>query len=121
MIIPFHVNILLFISGVIGVGIGWRHASYSAVVGEMSKKYPEMDSTYFSLANSLANGGSALGLFLTGRIYAMVGQYWVVFLIMAIINNFGLIPFLAMKSEDYEIKKRTFRTAIFAAAARRSH
>ena len=105
MLIPFDVSILLLIAGTIGVGIGWRHASYSAVIGEMSKKYPEMDSTYFSLANSLANGGSTLGLFITGQIFAIVGQYWVVFLIMAIVNNFGLIPFMLLKSEDYEIKR----------------
>jgi PAT family beta-lactamase induction signal transducer AmpG len=106
MLISFDVTILLFIAGAIGVGIGWRHASYSAVVGEMSKKYPEMDSTYYSIANSLANAGATLGLFITGRIFALLGSYFIVFLLMAIINNFGLIPFLLIKSEDYEVKDR---------------
>jgi PAT family beta-lactamase induction signal transducer AmpG len=105
MLIPFDAIILLFIAGGIGVGIGWRHASYSAVVGEISKEYPEMDSTYYSLANSLANLGSTLGLFITGRIFAIVGSYWIVFLLMAVVNNFGIIPFLLINKDDYESKK----------------
>ncbi|TFF95548.1 MAG: MFS transporter [Promethearchaeota archaeon] len=106
MIIPMVWFILLLIACFTGLGMGWRHSSYSAVLGELAKRYPEMDSTYFSLANSFVNVGTVLGLSVIGLIFEQTGSFIIGFLAMALFNNLGLLPFLLLKSEDYELKKR---------------
>jgi MFS family permease len=105
MIIPTFWIILLFFAAMTGVGMGWRHSAYSAVLGELSKRYPEMDSTYFSIANSFVNIGTAVGLTVIGIVFEQTGSFIIGFLLMAIFNNLGLFPFLLLKSKDYELSK----------------
>jgi len=105
MLIPTTWQILLFISTIVGLAVGWRHSSYAAVVTEISKQHPEMDSTYYSICNAFANLGSSLGLSFTGIILRLTASYLTVFLFIAIISNLGLIGFILLSSKDYEHKK----------------
>ena len=104
MLLSAHVVYLLILGVFIGVGMGWRHASYSAVAGEMSKKHPEMNSTYLSICNSFSNIGGTLGLALAGFLFASTGSYLFLFVFLALIQNIGIFPFLAMDKMDYEYK-----------------
>lgn len=105
MLIPINWPILLFFSTIVGLAVGWRHSSYAAVVTEISKQHPEMDSTYYSICNAFANLGSSLGLSFTGIILRLTASYLTVFLFIAIISNLGLIGFILLSSKDYEHKK----------------
>jgi MFS family permease len=105
ILVDTEIIILLIFAGIIGVGLGWRHSSYSAVVGEMSKQHPEMDSTYFSICNSFANLGNSIGLAITGIIFVLTGgSYAFIFFFIAMIQNLGVIPFLLLEPKDYEFK-----------------
>lgn len=105
MLIDTSVFGLLIFAFVTGTAMGWRHSSYSAVVGEMSKYHPEMDSTYFAWVNSLTNFGSVIGLVLAGIIFAKFGTYYAVFVVMAFVQLITLVPFAFMDPQHYEIKK----------------
>ena len=104
MTIETIIPVLVFFGVLIGVALGWRHSGYSAVVGEFSKKHPEMDSTYFSICNSFTNAGSVLGLLITGIIFDMTASFAIVFIFMAFFSNLGLIAFKMMDPADYEYK-----------------
>jgi len=110
LLIPATWTLLLFFTVLIGFALGWRHSAYAAVVGQLAKKHPEMDSTYLSIANSFTNFGATLGLLLTGIIFQIFGSYAMLFVFLAIISNVSLIPFLAIDAEDYEHKSE--KTAI---------
>ena len=113
-LIPTIVPILIFFAFLIGSSAGWRNSSYSAVVGQISTLYPEVDSTYYATCNSFVNIGTVIGLQLTGILFsALEGLstytiYAIIFIFMAIISNIGIIPFLTMDSKEYELsdKKR---------------
>ena len=102
MLIPTHWTILLFFTVIIGLALGWRHSAYSAVVGQYAKKHPEMDSTYLSVANSFTNFGATVGLLITGLIFELFFSYMMLFIILAILSNLTIIPFLFMNIADYE-------------------
>jgi len=102
--LPFQIIILLIIACMIGIGMGWRHSSYSAVLGEMAKEYPELNSTYYSIANSFVNFGTIIGLSIVGLIFEQTASFILVFIIMAIASNFGLLPFLLIDKDEYELK-----------------
>jgi MFS family permease len=104
MIIPVEWPILLFFSSLIGFAVGTRFSAYSPIVGEYSKRHPEMSGTYFSICNSFANFGSIAGIALTGMIFGMTLNFWSIFLFMAIISNLGLIALMTMDPKDYESK-----------------
>jgi MFS family permease len=104
LLIPATWELLLFFTVIIGVALGFRHSAYSAVVGQLAKKHPEMDSTYLSIANSFTNFGATLGLIITGLIFQIFGTYAMLFIFLAIISNVSLIPFWAIDAEDYEHK-----------------
>ncbi len=106
LLIPATWELLLFFTIIIGVALGFRHSSYSAVVGQLAKKHPEMDSTYFSIANSFSNFGATLGLIITGLIFQVFGTYAFLFIFLAIISNVSLIPFWAINAEEYEHKTK---------------
>ncbi len=110
--VPFDVWILLLISNLVGVGMGWRHSSYSSCLGQVAKEHPEMISTYFSIANSFVNVGTVLGLTIIGIIFDATLSFVFVFIFMAIISNLGLFPFLLIDKNTYELeKKKTARKA----------
>ena len=102
MLIPTHWTVLLFFSVIIGIALGWRHSAYSAVIGQYAKNHPEMDSTYLSVANSFTNFGSTVGLLITGLVFEIFFSYTMLFIILAILSNLTIIPFLFMKKADYE-------------------
>ena len=104
MLIPVPSPVLLFFSCLIGFAIGYRHSAYSPIVGQYSKRHPEMSGTYFSVANSFANLGSTLGIALTGIIFGITLNFWSIFLFMAVMSNFGLIGLMTMDPADYENK-----------------
>jgi len=99
-------DILFFIFAfIIGITSGWRHSSYSAVIGEIAKKHESARATYFALCNSFTNLGTTLGLTLAGLILDLTGEYVMVFIIMALLQTITLLPFFVMEKEEYELKK----------------
>jgi len=108
--IPFNVLILLVIANIVGVGMGWRHSSYSSCLGQVAKEHPEMISTYFSIANSFVNVGTVLGLLIIGIIFDATLSFVFVFIFMAIVSNLGLFPFLLIDKNSYELEKKLSRS-----------
>ena len=106
VVVPFEVGILLVIANVIGIGLGWRHSSYSSILGQISKDHPEMISTYFSIANSFVNVGTVIGLMVIGIVFEISLSFTFVFIFMAIVSNLGLIPFLLLDKKDYELDRK---------------
>ncbi|MBY9006914.1 MAG: MFS transporter [Candidatus Lokiarchaeota archaeon] len=105
--------ILLIFAGIVGSTNGWRKSAYSAVIGQISKQYPEANSTYFATCNSFTNGGTILGLTLTGILLgALQGldvymTFSIIFVFMIIASNISLIPFMLINSKDYELKPQS--------------
>lgn len=95
--------ILYLIAFIVGIGVGWRHTSYSAVASQMAKYHPEIDSTYFAFCNSLSNLGSTMGLLLMGELFAQTGSYILVFVVIGLAQLLNLIPFSMMDSDLYEV------------------
>jgi MFS family permease len=103
--------ILLIFALIVGSTNGWRNSGFSAIVGQISAQYPEVDSTYYATCNSFANIGTVIGLLLTNVILGVLEgmQFFlifsVIFIFMSIISNLGIIPFLFMIPEEYELEK----------------
>jgi len=101
--------ILLIFAFIVGSTNGWRNSGFSAVIGQISTQYPEVDSTYYATCNSFANIGTVIGLICTNIILgilegaAIVFIFGVIFIFLAITSNIGLIPFLIMSEEEYEL------------------
>ncbi len=101
--------VLLVFSLLLGSSAGWRNSAFSAVIGQESQQYPEMDSTYYATCNSFSNLGSTIGLQLTSLLIGVLAgleTFWIyaiIFLTMAIIMNIGLIPFFTLDPKDYEL------------------
>ena len=110
-LIPAPVPILLAFALLIGSSAGWRNSGFSAVIGQISTLYPEVDSTYYATCNSFTNIGTVLGLQITGILFSSLAGlntftiYAIIFIFMAIISNIGLIPFMLMDSTEYELKR----------------
>lgn len=108
-IIPISWPVLMIFSLLLGSSAGWRNSAFSAVIGQESQQYPEMDSTYYATCNSFSNLGSTIGLQLTSILIGVLAglqAFWIyaiIFLFMAIVMNIGLIPFVTMDPKDYEI------------------
>jgi MFS family permease len=98
------ITVLLILTGFVGFSLGYRMPTFSAVIGEMSKKHPEMNSTYFAVCNSFNNLGGVIGLALTGIIFNATASFYFVFIFMAIIQNIALIFFKLLDPHDYEYK-----------------
>lgn len=111
-LIPVPLIFLLIFGCLLGSTAGWRNSGYSAVVGEISQQYPEMDSTYYAICNSFANLGTVIGLEITGAIFAYVSTitsdvmviYGTIFVFMAILQNLGIIFFRLINPKEYEYK-----------------
>ncbi len=107
--IPIPWPVLMVFSLLLGSSAGWRNSAFSAVIGQESQQYPEMDSTYYATCNSFTNLGSTIGLQLTSILIGILAGleafmiYAIIFLTMAIIMNIGLIPFFTLDPKDYEI------------------
>ena len=107
-IIPVPWYILMVFAFLIGSSAGWRNSAFSAVIGQESQLYPEMDSTYYATCNSFVNLGTTLGLELTSILFVLLtlptfATYAVIFLIMGLVINIDFIPFKLMDPNEYEI------------------
>lgn len=115
ILLPIPVILLLVLTLFVGMSSGFSTASYFAVATQYSKKYPEGTGTYFSISLTFINLGTLLGITLTGIIFSNITAitqdtfliYAVVFISMIILNSLAIIPFLAMKRENYEVGKNT--------------
>ncbi|MEE9376594.1 MAG: MFS transporter [Candidatus Lokiarchaeia archaeon] len=110
-VIPVPWYIMMIFAFIIGSSSGWKNSAFSAVIGQESQLYPEMDSTYYATCNSFVNLGSVIGLQLTSILFIsfagfpVFGTYALIFLIMAILINVDLLPFFMMDPKEYEINK----------------
>ena len=108
-VIPVPWYILMIFAFFIGGSAGWRNSAFSAVIGQESQQYPEMDSTYYATCNSFINLGSTIGLQLTSILFIsfaglpVFGTYAIIFLIMAILINLDFLPFFTLDPKEYEI------------------
>ncbi len=108
-LIPAPFPILIVFAFLIGSSSGWRQAGFSAVIGQISTQYPEVDSTYFATCNSFINFGAVLGLQITGLLFVSLtglstyAIYAIIFIFMIFMSNLGLIPFLTIDSNEYEL------------------
>jgi len=108
-IIPIIWPVLIIFSLILGASAGWRNSAFSAVIGQESQQYPEMDSTYYATCNSFTNLGSTIGLQLTSiliGILAGLQTFWIyaiIFLFLAIVMNIGLGTFFILDPKDYEV------------------
>ena len=68
-----------------------------------------MDSTYYATCNSFTNIGTTIGLEVTSILFAgLMGFptfaiYAIIFLVMIVLVNVGLIPFKTLDPKEYEI------------------
>lgn len=110
-VIPVPWYILMIFAFFIGGSAGWRNSAFSAVIGQESQQYPEMDSTYYATCNSFVNAGSIIGLQLTSILFIsfaglpVFGIYALIFLIMAILINLDFLPFFTLDPKEYEINR----------------
>ncbi|TFG26292.1 MAG: MFS transporter [Promethearchaeota archaeon] len=107
LIIDFNViSILLFVASLSGVALGWRRAIAAAILGEIAKYHPEMNSTNFSISMAFANIGASIGLFFTGIIINITQDFSATFLYLGLFSLLVVIPLLLMNPKDYEYKLR---------------
>ncbi|TET61956.1 MAG: MFS transporter [Promethearchaeota archaeon] len=110
-VIPVPWYILMIFAFFIGSSAGWRNSAFSAVIGQESQQYPEMDSTYYATCNSFVNLGGTIGLQLTSILFIsfaglpVFGIYALIFLIMAILINLDFLPFFTLDPKEYEINR----------------
>ncbi|MFX1390913.1 MAG: MFS transporter [Promethearchaeota archaeon] len=107
--IPIIWPLLMIFAFLLGGSAGWRNSALSAVIGQESQQYPEMDSTYYATCNSFVNLGTTIGLELTSILIGVLTgleAFWIfaiIFLFMAIFMNLDLLPFKTLDPKDYEI------------------
>lgn len=110
-VIPVPWYILMIFAFFIGGSAGWRNSAFSAVIGQESQQYPEMDSTYYATCNSFVNLGGTIGLQLISILFIcfaglpVFGIYALIFLIMAILINLDFLPFFTLDPKEYEINR----------------
>ncbi|MFX1502600.1 MAG: MFS transporter [Promethearchaeota archaeon] len=110
--IPIVWPVLIIFAFILGTSAGWRNSAFSAVIGQESQQYPEMDSTYYATCNSFVNLGTTIGLELTSILIGVLAglqAFWIyaiVFLFMAIVINIDILPFTTLDPKDYEIERK---------------
>jgi len=119
--IPFLVICVLFrgpyiLGGImiflLGAAQGALTASFQSVRGDLSKQYPELNSTYFAIVISCLNLGQSVGMAITGGLITLFSSifteyYEVFFIIMIIMAGFQSLSFLifyTIKRKEYEHK-----------------
>ena len=108
-LIPVFWPVLMIFAFLLGGSSGWTNSAFSAVIGQESQLYPEMDSTYYATCNSFTNLGTTIGLQVTSILFAsLIGLptfaiFAVIFLVMVILINIDLIPFKSLDPKEYEI------------------
>jgi len=108
-LIPVFWPVLMIFAFLLGCSSGWRNSAFSAVIGQESQLYPEMDSTYYATCNSFTNLGTTIGLQITSILFAsLIGLptfalFAVIFLVMVVLININIIPFKSLDPKEYEI------------------
>jgi PAT family beta-lactamase induction signal transducer AmpG len=111
-IIPVPSWMLLIFAFFVGSSNGWRISGFSAIVGQISTQYPEVDSTYYATCNSFQNIGTQLGLICINMILlfsqnlSIYSTFVIIFVFLGITSNIGIIPFLFMNSGEYELSNK---------------
>ena len=98
------ISLLLFVASISGLALGWRRAIAAAILGEIAKNHPEMDSTNFSISMAFANIGTSIGLLITGIIINITQDFSATFLYLGLFSLLVVIPLLLMNPKDYEYK-----------------
>ena len=121
MYIPFLVICVLFrgpyiLGGImiflIGAAQGALTASFQSIRGDLSKQYPELNSTYFAIVISCLNLGQSVGMatrsVLITAFSAIYDEYYLTFfwimLIMAGIQFLSFLIFKTINRKEYEHK-----------------
>ena len=108
-LIPVSWPVLMIFALLLGGSSGWRNSAYSAVIGQESQLYPEMDSTYYATCNSFTNLGTTIGLEITSILFAILiglptfAIYAIIFIVMVLLINIAFIPFNTLDPKEYEI------------------
>ncbi len=108
-LIPTIWPVLMIFAFLLGSSSGWKNSAFSAVIGQESQLYPEMDSTFYATCNSFTNIGTTIGLEVTSILFAsLIGLptfaiYAVIFLVMVMLININLIAFKTLDPKEYEI------------------
>ncbi len=97
-------SLLLFVASLSGLALGWRRAIAAAILGELAKNHPEMDSTNFSISMAFANIGASVGLLFTGIVINITQDFSATFLYLALFSLLAVIPLIMMNPKDYEYK-----------------
>jgi MFS family permease len=117
--IPFLVICVLFrgpyvLGGImiflLGAAQGALTASYQSIRGDLSKKYPELNSTYFAIVISCLNLGQSVGMATTSILITLFSSafneyYMIFFFIMLIMAGFQFLSFLifyTINRSEYE-------------------
>ena len=117
--IPFLVICVLFrgpyvLGGImiflLGAAQGALTASYQSIRGDLSKKYPELNSTYFAIVISCLNLGQSVGMATTSILITLFSsafnEYYIIFFfIMLIMAGFQFLSFLifyTINRSEYE-------------------
>ncbi|MHA1489095.1 MAG: MFS transporter [Promethearchaeota archaeon] len=109
---PYIYGILMLIF--LGIGQGALTASYQSIRGDLSKKYPDLDSTYFALVVSCLNLGYTVGLAMISSLLSLFSSiftefYETLFWIMLILAGFQILSFLifmTINRNEYEFKQK---------------
>lgn len=112
LLLPVPIIILIFFAFLVGAANAWYWAAYSAIAGEYSKKYPEMASTFFSICLSFINFGTVIGFIIIGIWFNSISKgttdaliiFGTLFILMAVLEAFSIIPFLMLDRKQYEYK-----------------
>ena len=108
---PLYLGIIMII--ILGIGQGAITTSYQAVRGDIAKKYPEVDSTYYALIISFLNGGQMVGFALSALLLTLFSNYfsefyviyfWIV-LIMAGFQTLSFLIFMTISPVEYEFAR----------------
>jgi len=94
----------------IGTGQGAAKAAYQAVRGDLAKRYPDLNSTYYALLISFLNGGAMVGLLIVAQLFtafsAIFNEFYIIYFfimfIMAGFQTLSLVIFLTIPQSDYE-------------------
>lgn len=95
---------------ILGAGEGALTTAGQAVRGDMARRYPDLNSTYYALVISCLNLGHMAGYALAGAFLLFLSgaftEFWVIFLIiMLIMAGFQMasfLIFLSIDSKEYE-------------------
>ncbi len=106
IVIPFSIAMTILLSA----GEGSNTTSFQTIRGDLAKRYPNLDSTYYALVVSCLNAGTMIGYALVGVLIlvlsAAFSEFWLIFLIIMIIMagfqlaSFGIL--MTIPKAEYE-------------------